>query len=103
MSNVLNKTTLEYRESVNTPDFSPTEWLINPDMSTVKDVPKKYMKVSGASVLEMTALEKANVDALKPPVKADPLIALKVTLDSGKADLADVRLALSTLLSRFGY
>jgi hypothetical protein len=42
MSNVLNRTTMVYLESVNTPDFSPTEWIVNPDLSQVTGVPSKY-------------------------------------------------------------
>lgn len=44
MSNVLNKTTTpaDYRLSVNTPDYDPAEWFIDPDVSAVAGVPMKY-------------------------------------------------------------
>jgi hypothetical protein len=72
MSNVLifDKTTkavLQYLLSVNTPDYEGKDGiLVNPDMSAVKTVPLEYLKVSGSRVLEMSASEKAAVDASKP-------------------------------------
>jgi hypothetical protein len=63
MANVVNKTTGEFLQSVNTPDFSESEWLINPDISTVRLVPNRYWKVVGTDVVEMSMDEKAAVDA----------------------------------------
>lgn len=63
MSNVINRATLELRVSVNTPDFPVGEWIVNPDLSAVTAVPKRYWKVRGDAVVEMTAPEKAAVDA----------------------------------------
>jgi len=37
MANVLNRTTFEYRESVNTPDYSPADWIINPTQQEISD------------------------------------------------------------------
>ena len=37
MANVINKTTMEVRYSVNTPDFPETEWVISPDLSLLSD------------------------------------------------------------------
>jgi len=62
MANVVNKTTAEFRRSVNTPDYDPIEWIINPDLSSVKSVDKKYWKVKGDTVVEMTKEEKGLVD-----------------------------------------
>lgn len=62
MANVLNRTTLQYLKSVNTPDYDPADWIINPDLSAVNGVPKKYWKISGNSVLEMTPQEKSDKD-----------------------------------------
>lgn len=63
MSNVINRATLEYRTSVNTPNFPTDTWIINPDLSALTNVPTKYWKISGDLVLEMNASEKAVVDA----------------------------------------
>lgn len=58
MSNVLNRTTgltfpyrKTYRESQNTPDFPPADWIINPDLSAVTGFNSIYWDISGDSVL----------------------------------------------------
>ena len=49
--------------SVNTPDYSPVDWIINPDLSLLQGiVSQTYWKVSGDSVLEMTSGEKVTKD-----------------------------------------
>lgn len=63
MANVLNKTTLEYKESVNTPDFPKEDYLHDPDPNVIKNVPERYWKVSGESLKEMSPDEKAAKDA----------------------------------------
>lgn len=62
MANVLNRTTKQYKRSVNTPDYPTADWIINPDMSGVDGVPKKYWKISGDTVSEMDTSEKATAD-----------------------------------------
>ena len=62
MASVIHRTTNEYRDSVNTPDFLDPPWLINPDVSALSAVPRKYWKVVGNTVVEMTTAEKKNVD-----------------------------------------
>jgi hypothetical protein len=42
MASVFNRTTKEFRGSVNTPDFDPADWIINPDVSAVAGAPTKY-------------------------------------------------------------
>lgn len=59
MAAVLHRTTLEYLASVNTPDYDPADWLVNP---VLPDCPRQYWKVDGDSVVEMDAGEKAVVD-----------------------------------------
>ena len=72
MANVISKTPnisgviYEYKTSVNTPDYSTDDWLINPDVSGLSSVEKKYWKVSGSDVVEMSAGEKDTVDAAFP-------------------------------------
>ena len=63
MSVVINRTNKQILYSANTPDYSETDWIINPDLSLLSSVPQKYWKISGDSVLEMTTQEKSNVDA----------------------------------------
>lgn len=64
MANVLNKTTMELLYSVNTPDYSPSEWVINPDPTLLATVPLKYLKVVGEGIVEMTQDEKNVVDTI---------------------------------------
>lgn len=65
MANVVNRTAvpLQILYSVNTPDYDPAEWIINPDLTILETVPIKYCKVSGDLIVEMTPAEKAAVDA----------------------------------------
>jgi len=66
MANVFNKSTFEYKRSVNTPDFSPVEWAINPDVDDLilAEVPQRYWKWNPltSEVVEMTEAEKAQRD-----------------------------------------
>jgi hypothetical protein len=62
MANVLNKTSLQYLESVNTPDYPPADWMINPDLSAVAGVRQRYWKIVSGSVVEMSQAEKDAVD-----------------------------------------
>ena len=55
MSNVLNKHTKQYLRSVNTPDFSPDEWLINP---ILPNCDQKFWLIEGDTIREMTQEEK---------------------------------------------
>jgi len=55
MSNVINRVTKEFKKSVNTPDFSEVDWIINPILPKCE---QKYWKIDGNSVLEMTDEEK---------------------------------------------
>lgn len=59
MATVVNKTTFEIIESAHTPNYSPAEWIINPQLP---DCAKKYWKLVGNSIHEMTQEEKDAVD-----------------------------------------
>ena len=63
MSNVINRATLQYLVSVNTPDYPVEQWIINPNLGALSNVDKRYWKIIGDEVLEMTAQEKAPIDA----------------------------------------
>ena len=58
MASALNKLTLEYRQSVNTPDYPESEWWINPDITAVTGVGKQYWIVANNTAREMTTQEK---------------------------------------------
>ena len=59
MANVIRKSDLQYLISQHTPDFSATEFIINPVLPKCE---KKYWKIVGEEVKEMTATEKQAVD-----------------------------------------
>jgi len=65
MATALHRSTIEIRHSVDATELpgDPADWLVQPDLSAVEGVPKKYWKLVGESVMEMTAEEKAAVDA----------------------------------------
>lgn len=50
-----------YRRSVNTPDYDNGTNLINPDLSNVKDVAKKFWKIDKNQVIEMSQAEKDTI------------------------------------------
>lgn len=62
MSDIIHRTTLEQRFSVHEPDFSSATWIIDPDLSALGGVPKRYWKIVVDDVLEMTAPEKVIAD-----------------------------------------
>lgn len=77
----------EYLLSVNTPDYAGrADALINPNATLLKTVPAEYVKVSGGSAAEMTAAEKAAVDAAKPvPVVVPDPVDLQKQINELKA------------------
>ena len=78
MADVLNRWTKELRRSVNTPDFPPADWIENPDLSAVANVPWRYWKIVGDSVVEMTDAEKAIVDQPLPRTELFPFELLSL-------------------------
>lgn len=84
MANVLNKVTKEYLRSVNTPDYDPEQWLINPEVSLLQpdsrywviesntvqvgydDILEQPIMETVFSVRDMTVEEKAVYDAANP-------------------------------------
>lgn len=76
MATVLNKETKQLILSANTPDYDPSEWLINPDLSSVDSVPKKYWKIVGDQVVEMSPAEKSEVDIILAPQPLDQALSV---------------------------
>lgn len=57
-------------QSVHTPDYEGMSTVVvNPDLSALVSVPKKYWKKSGYSVVEMNTAEKATVDSAEASAK----------------------------------
>lgn len=74
MATLYNTVTKTLLRSANTPLIVPTwtkaqgsvvigDWIVNPDLSAVTSVAPRYWKPSGTALVEMTAQEKAAVDA----------------------------------------
>ena len=78
MADVLNRLTKQLLLSVNTPDYPPADWIINPDLSPVAGVPWRYWKIVGDSVVEMTDEEKAIVDQPLPRTELFPFELLSL-------------------------
>lgn len=73
MGSVVNRATVEYRGSINTPDYSDVDWIINPDLSALASIPHKYWKVFGDNVVEMDQSEKDAVDAAEAAAQAESI------------------------------
>lgn len=108
----------EFLESVNTPDyltqpvadkneaskFSKKNVVINPDLSSLSSVPKKYWKKVGNGVIEMTDIEKKSVDDLKVTKEQEKINnldfdgseAIKVLIEVGLVTKKQVTDALKT-------
>lgn len=74
MANVLNRTTKQYLESVNTPDFNPVDWIINPDLSQVTGFPSKYWSISGDTVSLLSQAERDALDLSELEVSRDQIV-----------------------------
>ena len=82
MANVLNRTTKEFRRSVNTPDYPVENWIINPDLSSLIETDSKYWVIEGDTVRDMTDVEKDVVDADEASAtEAAAKIAAKAVID----------------------
>lgn len=75
MANVLNRTTKEYRASVNDPDYSAIDWIINPDLSAVVGFENLYWIITGDTVSLMSAPDRAALDAANETSRLDQLAA----------------------------
>ena len=63
MATVLNRTTKQLIRSVNTPDYNPVDWIINPDLSAVEGFPSIYWTITGDVVTLQNQSERDATDA----------------------------------------
>lgn len=77
MANVINRTTLQYLASVNTPDYPEPTWKANPDMSQVVGVAQRFQKWDAVNdrPAPMTAGEQAAVIAAALSAQRDAAAA----------------------------
>lgn len=86
MNTAIHRTTYKYYSGMPANTLDTSVWLLNPDISSLSNVPQKYWKVDGDSVVEMTATEKNLKDQLIAATNAsqdsiDKIIALKPDQD----------------------
>lgn len=62
MPTVLNRATLEVKDSVNLPDYLTTFWVQEPDLSPVAGEPKKYWILTGDILSVQNAAGKIAID-----------------------------------------
>lgn len=90
MANVLNRTTKQFLTSVNTPDYSEADWIVNPDLAAVAGFSTKYWDIQGDVVTLMddaarTTADAAEVTAIKAQETAvAEAIATKALADADK-------------------
>lgn len=61
-ADVVHRITMAYRQGVNPRDYDPAEWIINPDLSSVAGLPRKYWSINGDQVVGMGSAEQSAVD-----------------------------------------
>jgi hypothetical protein len=81
MANVLNRTTKEFKRSVNEPDYPQVDWIWSPDLSGVAGVSSKYWVITGDVVTEM---DQASKDAIDLADEISELDAISDRLDNQK-------------------
>lgn len=91
MSDVLNRHSLQILTSVNTPDYDPVDWVINPDLSPVAGVSPDFWVLEGDTLREMTQAEKdAQAAAQLPAVKTARVQAMSNAVTAFVAQHYDV-------------
>jgi len=77
MSNVINKTTGQYLQSVNTPDYKTDEWIINPSKADItKYTPEPIVVDPKIMQREQLIEEKKRFIAIEA-LKVDGLLDIK--------------------------
>lgn len=83
----------QYLQSANTPDYeSNPNAIINPDLTSVANVPTHYWKRDGDNIVEMTQAEK---DA----VNASQLVMRKATADNYNVGMKEMLTALVKVIN----
>jgi hypothetical protein len=68
---VLNRTTTQYLQSANTPDYPVQDWIHGPDMSAVVGFQSKYWVITGDVVSLMSPAQLAALDAAELVAQKD--------------------------------
>ena len=73
MANVVNRVTKQYIRSVNTPDYSDFDWIINPDMGAAVGFSSKYWIITGDNITLMDQAARDVVDAAELSARRDSI------------------------------
>ena len=71
MANAIHRTTKQFLQSVNTPDYPTIDWIINPDMAAVVGFESRYWTIAGDVVGLMSVAQRAAVDAAQLEAQRD--------------------------------
>lgn len=73
MATVLHRTTKRLLRSVNTPDYSVDDWIVNPDLSAVAGQPARYWAITGdvVSLMDQAARDQVDADVAQAATDAD--------------------------------
>jgi hypothetical protein len=75
MASVLHRTTKQFLQSVNTPDYPVLDWIIEPDLSAVTGFDSKYWTITGDVVTLMDQSARDAVDAAEVEAVRDAAVA----------------------------
>jgi len=95
---LVDPTALEGNEVVNDPDI-----IVNPDISTVKNIPLKFWKRSGNNVIEMTQVEKdaiASRELTERKSSADTFDSNSLSIFTALIKVINVRLPAGQKITR---
>ena len=93
--NVLNRTTKQYLQSANTPDYPIADWIHGPDMLQVVGYESKYWIITGDNVYLMDQAARDAVDAAELIVQKD------LEVDNFDADGTVFKAAMQVMLDGF--
>ena len=79
MSNVLNRINKKFLQSVNTPEYSGVDWIINPDLSGVEGFDSKYWVITGDVI---TLMEKSARDSIDVQITSNQRDYIASRLDA---------------------
>lgn len=114
MANVVNRTTMEYRRSVNTPDFPEPDWMVVQDETPVTQVvgdpdpgrlwPARYWVLTGDILSIQDAATRAATDVARAAVTVAELhTSLKTEINAAAPLGVDVRALILNANKRINY
>ena len=97
MAHVFNRTTGQFLQSVNTPDFDVADWVLNPDLVATVGQPVKYWFIPGTTNPEGQEIIGVVDAAAQAVIDADLTAARIVSQKDGAKNEFDVQRVLPAL------